>query len=130
MLSMKLNPLNPRCSICSEPLHVTELTCPGCATSLRGRFELSPLGRLAADQAEFAVVFLQCRGNIREVEKALGISYPTVRGRLEAVIEALSRAAAPAKRPLDRRAILDALERGEISAEEAIARLGAPSDEA
>lgn len=84
---------------------------------MRGQFELPPLLRLPSDLQEFAQVFLLCRGNIREVEKELGVSYPTVRNRLEAVIEHLGRGGH------SRNTIMEALERGELSPEEAIKRL-------
>lgn len=122
---MKLNHYPSRCPVCTEALRVTELACPGCDTSIRGKFGLPLLAQLPADLQEFIVTFVTCRGNIREVEKALGISYPTVRNRLESAIEALGRTA-PAitpSAPANRAEILAALERGELSAADAIARL-------
>lgn len=71
-------------------------------------------------------VFLKCRGNIKEVEKELGISYPTVRNRLEGVIQALGfKPDRPEKRQIEevREQILDALERGEIAPQDAIEQL-------
>lgn len=121
---MKLNSCPTRCPVCPEALQVVELACPACATHLRGRFGLPPLARLSGETQEFVQVFLTCRGNIREVEKVLGVSYPTVRNRLEATIEALGRATdLPASPDSRRQDILAALERGELSASEAIARL-------
>lgn len=121
---MKLNQYPSRCPVCPESLQVVELACPACATHVRGRFGLPPLARLSSEMQEFVQVFMTCRGNIREVEKVLGISYPTVRNRLEATIEALGRAThLPAAPEPDRNEILAALERGELSASEAIARL-------
>lgn len=123
---MNLKPYPSRCPVCSDALNVTALSCPGCATGLHGRFGLPPLAQLSADLQEFIVTFVTSRGNIREVEKALGISYPTVRNRLESAIEALGRstAAVPPSSPRpDRAEILAALERGELSAAEAISKL-------
>lgn len=103
---------------------MVELACPACATHVRGRFSLPPLAQLSNEMQEFVQVFLTCRGNIREVEKVLGISYPTVRNRLEATIEALGRSTPlPTAPEPSRNDILAALERGELSASEAIARL-------
>jgi hypothetical protein len=83
---------------------------------------------LPLDQQEFVEVFIKCRGNIKEVEKELGISYPTVRGRLEAVIENLGYRPEPIPKTdpevaRKRKEILDALNNGEITAEEAVALL-------
>ena len=66
-----------------------------------------------------------CRGNIKEVEKALGISYPTVRSRLDQVIASLGGRSIPAERQTSqrKREILDALERGELTAQEAVEQL-------
>lgn len=81
-----------RCPVCEGVLHVSELSCVACATSLRGRFPLSPLARLTPEQQSFIETFVRCRGVIRDVERALGISYPTVRARLDTVVEALGQA--------------------------------------
>lgn len=74
---------------------VTELTCPDCDTKVQGRFAPSPLFHMTPPQLEFVEVFLRCRGNIREVERELGISYPTVRSRLDEVIEQLGHEVQP-----------------------------------
>ncbi len=67
-------------------MQVTELTCPACNTQVKGEFTFSKLDRLTSEQLQFVEVFLQCRGNIKEVERELKISYPTVRSRLEQII--------------------------------------------
>lgn len=117
------------CPVCGQPLDVTELHCKFCDTAVKGRFQLCKFCRLTAEQQKFVEVFIAARGNIKEVERVLGISYPTVRGRLDGVIGALGYkverdkekdAAVSAKR---RREILEALDRGEISAGEAIQQL-------
>lgn len=115
-----------RCPACQEALYPVELACPACATHVKGHFQPRPLAQLSPDLQAFVQVFVRCRGNIREVERELGISYPTVRNRLEAAIEALGRATA---RPNPRAEILAALERGDLSPAEAIAQLEAHPDE-
>lgn len=115
-----------RCPVCSEALEVTELTCPACNTRISGHFKMCKFCSLSAEHKYFAEVFIKNRGNIREVEKELGISYPTVRGRLEALIRALGY---PVDSDTDhagdkeysekRMQILDRLSQGEISASEA-----------
>ncbi len=119
-----------RCPVCGERLYVTGLQCQHCDTSIHGFFELCKFCRLTEEQQRFVEVFLAARGNIKEVERILGISYPTVRSRLDGVIEGLGY---PVQRTNDkeeaeaaseeRRQILEALDRGEMSADEAIRRL-------
>lgn len=84
------------CPICDSALRVTELTCSECETRLHGDFPPGPLGTLASEHQAFIETFVRCRGVIREVERALGISYPTVRSRLDATVEALEIAVAAA----------------------------------
>lgn len=117
-----------RCPICTTHLDITRLHCPSCHTTIEGKFEPCKFCRLPLDQQEFVEVFIKCRGNIKEVEKELGISYPTVRGRLEAVIENLGYRPEPIPKTdpevaRKRKEILDALNNGEITAEEAVALL-------
>jgi hypothetical protein len=76
---------------------------------------------LNGEQTAFAEVFLSCRGNIKEVEKALGISYPTVRSRLDDVLETMGY---PVRRKDDKSDVLEALSRGEISVEDAAGAIG------
>jgi hypothetical protein len=96
---------------------VSELTCESCGTSVRGRFPVPDLCRLPDDLYQFLVVFIKNRGVIRDVEKELGISYPTVRSRLDAVLAALGFAENAGR--ADSNQVIEMLERGEITAEEA-----------
>lgn len=116
-----------RCPVCSEEMVVTRLRCTHCDTAIEGTFEVSRLSQLAREQLEFVEIFLKSRGNIKEVERELGISYPTVRGRLDTVIEALGYRVEPAPaeettraKQMKRKEILDALNRGELSSEDAV----------
>lgn len=77
------------CPACSAPLGVTELSCSRCDTRLKGVFAQAPLARLGAEHQRFVEVFLLNRGVIRDVERALAISYPTVRARLDTAVAAL-----------------------------------------
>jgi hypothetical protein len=65
------------------------LECGSCGTRLEGSFSLGRFHSLSADQLEFLEAFIRSRGNFKDVERELGISYPTVRSRLDAVIRAL-----------------------------------------
>jgi len=121
-----------RCPVCGEPLRAVRLYCPACATALEGRFRLCRFCLLSQEQRDFVEIFLRARGNLREVERELGISYPTVRARLEAVLTALGIPPAragdeeeQAERVRRRQEVLDALEKGKITAEEAARLLAA-----
>lgn len=83
------NPVIGRCPICSESLRVVRLECQACGTRLEGDFTLGRFQALSAEQLEFLGTFIRARGNFKVVERELGISYPTVRSRLDAVIRAL-----------------------------------------
>ncbi len=123
-----------RCPVCGEVLEVTRLHCRQCDTTIEGHYETSRISRLSAEQLNFVETFLRCEGTIKRVEKELGISYPTVRARLEEVIQAMGFevvSALVARRgglsDAERSEILDQLDRGEISTEEAVNRLGEES---
>lgn len=114
------------CPVCGAGLEVTETQCPSCHTTISGHFDLCKFCKLPPDQRSFAEVFIKNRGNIREVEKELGISYPTVRGRLESLIKALGypvseddESRSEAARAAQRKEVLDKLGKGEIAAQEA-----------
>src|SRR6187455_3831032 len=77
------------CPVCSNELAVTRLQCRSCGTSLEGDFSVGRFGRLNRDQLTLLESFLRSRGNLRDMERELGISYPTVRARVEALVRAL-----------------------------------------
>lgn len=114
-----------RCPVCDHEMRITKLACTHCPTKIEGEFSTCKFCRLPAEQLIFIEAFIKCRGNIKEVEKELGISYPTVRSRLDSVIEALGyRVEGDREKDfqgesLRRQGILEALERGEITPEEA-----------
>jgi hypothetical protein len=128
-----------RCPMCDAELVVTHLRCQECGTGLEGVFTLHKFDRLSREQLRFVDVFMKNRGVIRDVERELNISYPTVRSRLDEVIRALGHdvaggpppdgAAAPEATPAAeigpdrRRAILDRLAAGEVTADEAVRQL-------
>ena len=108
-------PLN-RCPLCGGQLKPVKLKCDSCDLALEGNIPISKLSLLSSEQQRFVEAFLVARGNIKNVEKELNISYPTVRKKLDEVIEALGYA--PQVELMKRSEILDAVERGEISARE------------
>jgi len=115
-----------RCPVCGGTLIVTRLQCPDCGAALEGRFSLGRFHQLTPEQLSFAELFIRCEGKLSWVAEELGVSYPTVRARLDEVIRALGyevREERPAEEKLRRaerrRAILDDLAAGKISVEEA-----------
>lgn len=111
-----------QCPVCNDDLLVTRLECRNCGSTLEGRFSLSRLCQLTPEQLHFVEVFLRCEGKITRVQEDLGLSYPTVRSRLNEVIRALGYQAGEgfAADEEQRRSILDDLAQGKLSAEEAI----------
>ncbi len=114
------------CPVCSGPLHVSEYRCPDCRVSITGDFRpsLDRLGRLPPEDREFVVKFIRSRGSIREMEKLLGVSYTTVRGMLDRVIERLGYEAKSKEAESQRRIdVLQRLDQGEITAAQAVSML-------
>lgn len=132
------------CPVCSGELAVTRLHCRTCGTTLEGDFSVGRFGRLSREQLAILESFLRSRGNLRDMERELGLSYPTVRSRVEALVRALGfgpRADADeagadadvsagstaggtaADVAAERQAILERLARREIGADEAAAAI-------
>jgi hypothetical protein len=117
------------CPVCAGELAVTRLRCTSCGTTLEGEFSVGRFARLSRDQMALLESFLRSRGNLRDIEREMGISYPTVRSRVEALVRALgfgprdddtTEAGDDADRPAEtREAILGRLARHEITAEDA-----------
>jgi hypothetical protein len=107
--------------VCGGNYEITRCTCTKCDSELSGHFTGCDFCQLSDEEAHFVLTFLKCRGSIKEMEKDLGISYPTVKSRLEAVIARLGLAATPASDELkdQRLQTLDRLSRGEITADQA-----------
>jgi len=122
MLADRITPGS--CPVCGARLEVRKLYCPSCDITIEGRFNMCKFCYLNQEQREFVETFIRCRGNIKEVERELGVSYPTVRNRLDAAIMALGytvEAEEPDTRVDEgRRKVLESLNKGEISAEDAI----------
>lgn len=160
----QVHDVDGRCPICSASMTIARLTCGQCGTALDGAFRLTGaqaaaasggasrsgplyskadvearfgrLARLDRAQLEFVETFLRCRGTIKNVEDMLGISYPTVKARLAAVLDALGFAPdeelPEPERRRERREILADLAAGRISTDEAqrlLLRQGAGDDD-
>ena len=135
------------CPVCSGELTIARLHCRGCGTALEGEFGVGRFGRLDREQMSMLESFLRSRGNLKEMERELGISYPTVRGRVDALIRSLGLSDGSTDEDVEfgsgampdddgdaepatagdpataRRAILERLARREISADEAAVAL-------
>ena len=109
------------CPSCSDALEVTRLTCPGCAMQLEGRFELPQLLRLSHDDLEFVVDFVKCSGSLKDLGKLRDQSYPTLRARLDEVLERLSGHEGELEKR--RKVVLDALAKGSLTVKEATRKL-------
>jgi hypothetical protein len=122
-----------KCPVCEGDLTVTELSCPSCKTSVRGEFRRCRMCSAPDEHIQFVEAFLRNRGNLTNVGIELGLSSPTVSRRLDAALRAMglredseNRAVVTQRRPASdvaRRRILEALDAGEIDAEEATRRL-------
>lgn len=112
-----------KCPVCSSKMIVTNLQCTHCGTGVSGEFELTKFDYLTKEQRYFVEVFVKNRGNIKEIEKELGISYPTVRRTLDNVIEALGYKTEPQEPKVNKKEVLEKLSNGEISADEALSLL-------
>ncbi len=150
-----MNPLLTKCPVCGGDLMVTRLHCPACDTTIEGEFDpgavggrlqeafspeqlkpLLPFSRLSAEQLQFVLTFVRCEGRFNRMEDEMGLSYPTLRNRLNEIIRAMGyepsreEASRPEPAPVstspgpaERQNILDMLSRGEINLEEAKRRL-------
>jgi hypothetical protein len=129
-----MNPVIGQCPICGSTLHVTRLNCRNCDTSIEGHFTLGRLYQLSPEQLDFVEIFLRCEGKINRVEQEIGLSYPAVRARLTDVIRALGYEVGDSPvspRSLSeeaRRDVLNELQGGKLTAEEALQILRGDSD--
>jgi len=115
-------PVVGKCPICGDDMTVTRLHCRNCDSALEGHFSLGKFYQLSPEQLHFVDTFIKCEGKITRVEDELGLSYPTVRSRLNDVIRALGYEV-PAEATISaerRKSILEQVQAGEITAEEAV----------
>jgi hypothetical protein len=125
-----MHPLIGICPVCGETLEVTRLHCRNCDTALDGHFNVGAFDRLSPEQLAFAEAFIRNEGKLNGMERDLGLSYPTLRKRLDDLRRAMGfevgsdEEVTPA--PIsdeERRQILDDLSAGKLSLEEAMQRL-------
>ncbi|CAG1016613.1 hypothetical protein ANAEL_05720 [Anaerolineales bacterium] len=118
-----MRPAPARCPICQSELTVVRLHCPSCDTSIEGNFSPGQFSNLTPEQLEFIFTFVRCEGKINRMEQELGVSYPTIRNRLNEVIRKLGYEPGreePVEITQERRnGILEDLSAGKITAEQA-----------
>jgi hypothetical protein len=108
------------CPDCRKPLKIARMACPSCGMSMEGEFEVSPLAQLSLEDQTFVIAFVRSHGSIKKMESLFGISYPTVKNRLNAISAALGKSF---QAPSPNLYVLEQLSRGEISVEEALEKL-------
>ena len=127
--------LPPRqCPVCGDELHLTRLGCAACGSELSGRFSSCPYCALREPDRQILRTFLVSRGNMRELARDLGVSYPTARQRFAELLARLGleeiTADPEARGPApDREDVLRRLAAGELDLEEAVALLNLPDAE-
>lgn len=104
-----------------RPIVVERVRMVESDVAIEGNFELPPLARLSAEDQIFIAAFVKCHGSIKEMERIFGISYPTVKNRLERISQQLDFVVSSPLSSTEE--TLDELKRGDITAEEAIERL-------
>jgi hypothetical protein len=122
------------CPSCGSQLEIAELHCPACGTTVRGAYLLDRFAALSAEDEQFLLTFLAARGNLKEVQDRLDLSYPTVRGHLDKVLAALGlsgddKPVEKAVRKLDVMELLDKLEAGDLSVDAVLKTIKGGSDE-
>jgi hypothetical protein len=120
-----MHTLPSACPFCGGAISVTRLHCQDCDLTIEGRFTSGPFARLTAEHLDFIALFVRCEGKINRMEAELGLSYPTIRSRLQEVIRAMGfePGGDDAGRPRpegERQNILEELDAGRISVEDAM----------
>ncbi len=118
-MTMTKKKLIGKCPVCDGSLYISELSCHDCEVKIRGEFEIPPFSRLDETEREFLMLFLRSRGSLRDVQRELTLSYPTVRNRLDALLAKMGIISARASQE-EINEVLDKLESGDLSAEDAV----------
>lgn len=114
---MEQKPIGNECPYCSSPMTVSKMTCHKCGIAVEGNLPLQRLGSLPVEHQRFIEMFVLASGSLKEIASQTGVSYPTVRSRLDKVIAALRGEIARTKELQG--TILDAVDEGRMTAEEA-----------
>ena len=109
--------VNQDCPYCGTTMVVSRMTCGRCAVSVEAAFPMSRLGSLPVEHQKFIEMFVLSGGNLKEIAEQTGVSYPTIRSRLDKVIDALRGEIAKTRRVNGD--VLDAVDPGKTNAEQA-----------
>jgi hypothetical protein len=108
------------CPSCGSDLEITQVSCSSCETVVSARYAPCRFCRLSPESLRLVELFLKSRGNVKEMERELGLSYPTVRTRLDTALKELGfeevSQNAEDERKTQRNQVLQRLENGELSA--------------
>jgi hypothetical protein len=122
-----MHPILGSCPVCGQTLNVTRLHCQSCDTTIEGQFSIGAFDRLAPEQLAFAEAFIKNEGKLNRLEKELGLSYPTLRARLNELIRAMGYEVGQEESAIvsdeERRRILDDLAAGRLNSEAAVKAL-------
>jgi hypothetical protein len=122
-----MHPIPHECPVCHDELNITRLVCRECDTVIEGRFLAGPFAGLNEEQLHFVEAFVRNEGKITRMEEEFSLSYPTIRSRLHEVIRALGyepgKDSSVALTEEERRKILEDLDSGKITSEEAMKML-------
>jgi hypothetical protein len=122
-----MHPIPHECPVCHGELNITKLVCRECETVIEGRFLGGPFSGLSEEQITFVEAFVRNEGKITRMEEEFGLSYPTIRSRLHEVIRSMGfepgKESAAGLTEDERRKILEDLDSGKITSEEAMQML-------
>ncbi len=123
-----MNKLPTACPLCGGEISVTRIHCLECDSTIEGRFTAGSFGQLSHEQLDFIETFIRCEGKITRMETELGLSYPTIRNRLQEVIRAMGFEPGAGDEPPGlsgegRQKVLEDLDAGRISVEKAMGML-------
>src|SRR5207248_9274908 len=110
-------PIGNECPYCGTSMAVTRMSCGHCQTAIEGAFAMSRLGMLPVEHQRFIEMFVLSGGNLKEIAEQVGVSYPTIRSRLDKVIDVLRAEIGKTRRVQGN--LLDAIEPGKANAEQA-----------
>ena len=119
-----MHPALTRCPVCHNEMTVTRLHCASCDTLVEGHFTAGHFANLTSEQLDFILTFVRVEGKLNRMETELGLSYPTIRNRLHEIIRALGYEPGKDETPdaddEKRRSVLEELDAGKISADDAM----------
>lgn len=106
-----------RCPVCGDKLEIALYKCNTCGTEIKGNFENNNFSKLSDEESDFVRLFLFKRGNIKELEKELNISYPTVIKKIDQICEKLGKSFN--HKEYNSNTVLELLYNGDLTVQEA-----------